>query len=198
MRRRDVDQLLLGRQRSRDGHEERLHLYLGWRRQHSVRWLHGNGHAGDGWVVPTGEVDQAVRDAFARWQVVRMYGDPAWWRGWLASWAEEFGKNIVAEFPTNSAARMAPAVEAVDTSIRQGELTHDGDSRLARHIANAHRLYVRLRTDDGERRPFVLQKERPHSPRKIDAAVAATLALAARNDAIAAGEFVAPSMPMIY
>jgi phage terminase large subunit-like protein len=160
-------------------------------------WERPQGHAGEGWVVPTAEVDQAVRTAFSRWRVARMYGDPAWWRGWLSSWAEEFGKDVVAEFPTNSAARMAPAVEAVDTAVRQGELTHDGDSRLARHVANAHRLYVRLRTDDGERRPFVLQKERPHSPRKIDAAVAATLALAARNDAIAAGK-LATFLPAIY
>ena len=91
---------------------------------------------------------------------------------------------------TNSAARWAPAVEAADTAVRQGEMTHDGDSRLARHVANAHKLYVRLRVDDGERRPFVLQKDRPNSPRKIDAAVAGILADHARNDAIAAGELV--------
>jgi phage terminase large subunit-like protein len=152
-------------------------------------WERPPGLAGEGWVVPTADVDQAVRTAFSRFKVARMYADPAWWRGWISSWAEEFGKDVVAEFPTNSAARMAPAVEAVDTAVAQGELSHDGDSRLARHVANAHRLYVRLRTDDGERRPFVLQKERPHSPRKIDAAVASVLALAARNDAIAAGKF---------
>jgi len=152
-------------------------------------WERPQGPAGEGWVIPTADVDQAVRTAFNRWPVARMYADPAWWRGWISSWAEEFGKDIVAEFPTNSAARMAPAVEALDTAVKQGELSHDGDSRLARHIGNAHRLYVRLRTDDGERRPFVLQKERPHSPRKIDGAVAGVLALAARNDAIAAGVF---------
>ena len=45
---------------------------------------------------------------------------------------------------------------------------------------------------------FVLQKDRPNSPRKIDAAVAATLALAARNDAIAAGELVGQGLPAIY
>jgi phage terminase large subunit-like protein len=152
-------------------------------------WERPPGPAGEGWVVPTDEVDQAVRTAFARWRIARMYADPAWWRGWISSWAEEFGKQVVADFPTNSSARMVPAVEALDTSIRSGELTHDGDSRVARHVGNAHRLYVRLRTDDGERRPFVLQKERPHSPRKIDAAVASVLALAARNDAIADGKF---------
>jgi phage terminase large subunit-like protein len=152
-------------------------------------WERPLGLAGEGWVVPTDEVDQAVRTAFSRWPVARMYADPAWWRGWISSWAEEFGKGVVAEFPTNSASRMAPAVEALDTAVRTGELSHDGDSRLARHMANAHKLYVRLRVDDGERLPFVIQKDRPHSPRKIDGAVASVLAFAARNDAIAAGVF---------
>jgi hypothetical protein len=161
-------------------------------------WERPQGPAGEGWVVPTDEVDQAVRTAFNRWPVARMYADPAWWRGWISAWAEEFGKDIVADFPTNSAGRMAPAVEAFDTAVRTGELSHDGDSRLARHMGNAHKLYVRLRVDDGERRPFVIQKDRPNSPRKIDGAVASVLAYAARNDAIAAGVFAGSSLPAIY
>lgn len=150
-------------------------------------WERPQGAAGEGWVVPQAEVDQAVRTAMARWKVVRMYCDPAWWKGWIVSWAEEYGA-AVTEIPWNSAARAAPAVEAADTAVRQGEMTHDGDPQLARHVANAHKLYVRLRVDDGERRPFTLQKDRPNSPRKIDAAVAGILADMARNDAIAAGE----------
>jgi len=160
-------------------------------------WERPQGAAGEGWVVPPAEVDQAVRTAYQRWRVVRGYYDPAWWRGWIVSWAAEFGDDKVTEYPWNSAARAAPAVEAADTAIRQGEMTHDGDSRLARHVANAHKLYVRLRVDDGERRPFTLQKDRPNSPRKIDAAVAGCLADVARNDAIAHGEF-ASFLPAIY
>ena len=152
-------------------------------------WERPAGAHGDGWLVPVDEVDQAVRTAFSRWHVVRMYCDPAWWQGWIAGWSEQFEKRVV-DIHTNSAARWAPAVEAADTAVRQGEMTHDGDHRLARHVANAHKLYVRLRVDDGERRPFVLQKDRPNSPRKIDAAVAGILADHARNDAIAAGELV--------
>jgi phage terminase large subunit-like protein len=152
-------------------------------------WERPPGPAGDGWVVPQDEVDQAVATMMGRWKVLRLYGDPREYKAWLAAWAERYGKDRVAEFPTNSAGRFAPAVLAADVGIRQGELSHDGDSRLARHIANAHKLYVRLRVDDGERRPFVLQKDRPHSPRKIDGAVAGVLADAARNDALVAGEF---------
>jgi phage terminase large subunit-like protein len=162
-------------------------------------WERPLGPAGNGWVVPQAEVDQAVRTAMARWKVVRMYGDPREYKAWLAAWAAEFkdnkGKDIVAEFPTNSAGRFAPAVGAADVGIRNGEMSHDGDSRLARHIANAHKLYVRLRVDDGEQRPFVIQKDRPHSPRKIDGAVAGVLADAARNDALAAGLMVEEITP---
>ena len=47
-------------------------------------------------------------------------------------------------------------------------LTHDGDSRLARHVANAI-----LREDSRGAR---LSKETKDSPRRIDAAVAAVMA----------------------
>jgi phage terminase large subunit-like protein len=154
-------------------------------------WERPSGRASDGWTVPQDEVDEAVRAMMARWKVLRFYGDPREYKAWLAAWAERYGKDVVAEFPTNSAGRFAPAVLAADAGIRQGELSHDGDARLARHIANAHKLYVRLRVDDGERRPFVLQKDRPHSPRKIDAAVAGVLADAAHNDALTLGLFKA-------
>ncbi len=160
-------------------------------------WERPQGAAGDGWVVPQDEVDQAVRMTFGRWKVLRLYGDPREYKAWLAAWAERYGSDVVAEFPTNSAGRFAPAVLAADVAIRQGEMTHDGDARLARHVANAHKLYVRLRVDDGERRPFVLQKDRPHSPRKIDGTVAGVLADAARNDALVAGQFETGEQPFI-
>jgi hypothetical protein len=162
-------------------------------------WERPPGSLGDGWAVPQEELDQAVAATMARYRVLRFYGDPREYKAWLAGWAERYGKDVVAEFPTNSAGRFAPAVLAADAGIRSGELSHDGDSRLARHVGNAHKLYVRLRVDDGERRPFVLQKDRPHSPRKIDAAVAGVLADAAHNDALTAGEFetTPPRVPLV-
>jgi len=53
---------------------------------------------------------------------------------------------------------------------------------LTRHVLNARKRAVR----SGD----VITKDRHNSPRKIDAAVAATLAYEARADAIAAGELV--------
>jgi phage terminase large subunit-like protein len=53
-------------------------------------------------------------------------------------------------------------------AVVNGELTHSGDSRLARHVGNAV-----LRQDAGG---AWLAKERPDSPRKVDAAAAAVMA----------------------
>ena len=53
-------------------------------------------------------------------------------------------------------------------AVVNGQLTHSGDSRLARHIGNA------VLRDDA--RGARLAKERRDSPRRIDAAVAAVMA----------------------
>ena len=70
----------------------------------------------------------------------------------------------VHEFFQN-AARMGPATARFYQLVVDGELTHDGSSALARHVANAI-----LREDSRGAR---LSKEHKDSPRRIDAAVAA-------------------------
>jgi hypothetical protein len=66
------------------------------------------------------------------------------------------------------------------------DLSHDGDSHFARHIANAHKMVLNSRDGEGERL-WVIQKDQPNSPHKMDAAVAGALSWQARLDAIAAG-----------
>jgi phage terminase large subunit-like protein len=75
---------------------------------------------------------------------------------------------LVDEFFQN-AARMGPATARFNQLVVDGELTHDGTSALARHIANAI-----LREDSRGAR---LAKEHKDSPRRIDAAVAAVMAV---------------------
>jgi hypothetical protein len=58
---------------------------------------------------------------------------------------------------------MTPATARFYEAVVNGQLTHSGDSRLARHIGNAV-----LREDARGAR---LAKERRDSPRRIDAAV---------------------------
>jgi phage terminase large subunit-like protein len=96
----------------------------------------------------------------------------------VAAWASEHGAETVREFPTQRAYRMAPAVSSLHTAIVMRELEHDGDPRVARHVANARRAPTRYGTS--------VRKDQPRSPRKIDAVAAAALAFQARTDAIAA------------
>jgi hypothetical protein len=81
---------------------------------------------------------------------------------------------------------VAFAVRGYMDAIGAGDLSHDGDIDFRRHMRNAVRM--KLNVYDDEHRPmFSLQKDRPNSPRKMDAAMAAVLSWEARSDAIAAG-----------
>jgi phage terminase large subunit-like protein len=94
--------------------------------------------------------------------------DPWGWRSELEAWEERFGDEVVLEWPTNATARMGPACDRFYTAVREGNLSHDGDHRLAAHVAHAH---VKTTTYGG-----VIVKDGRGSPRKIDAAVASVVA----------------------
>jgi hypothetical protein len=140
----------------------------------------------DSWEVPVHEVDAAVADAFRRWNVWRMYANPPYWRTQVAEWAGRYGDKVVVEWWTNREKAMAYAVRNLVQAIQRGEVYHDGDLHLARHMGAAVRRPTRYR-DELDRPLYLIQKERPDSPHKIDAAVAAVLSWEARNDAVAAG-----------
>ncbi len=126
-------------------------------------------NAPEGWQVPHTEVDAEVRDAFAFYNVVMMQMDPPRWENELETWSS-FWPNRVIAFDTNVYERFAGAVGRF-TDATLGEhptITHDGDPVLTRHIANARRKEVKW--------GYVIKKEHPDSPRRIDAAVAAVLA----------------------
>lgn len=133
------------------------------------------------------EVDGVVADAFERWTVARMYCDPPKWEGWISTWAGRYGDKRVLPWWTNRRKPMAYALRAYTTAIAAGEVSHSGDRTLEHHLANARRLYTNLVDEQGQPL-WILRKERPDSPNKIDAAMAATLSWEARNDALTAGE----------
>jgi hypothetical protein len=81
---------------------------------------------------------------------------------------------------------MAYALRAFTNAIGAGELSHNGNRLFGEHIGNAVRRYHTLKDEDGKPL-WVVQKERPDSPLKIDAAMAACLSWEARTDAVAAG-----------
>lgn len=139
------------------------------------------------WEVPVNEVDGIVADAFERYRVLRMYADPPKWESWVATWASRYGDARVREWWTNRRKPMAYAIRAYLGAMAAGEISHDGDKTVAAHIANSRRSYTNLIDEQGVRL-WILRKERPDSPNKIDAAEASILSWEARLDAVTAGE----------
>lgn len=138
------------------------------------------------WRVPRLEVGDAVRKAFAKWDVGRMFGDPPKWATELEAWAEEFAvqgataeeRERVLAFDTFQTSRFSKAVDRFLTAIREGSLSHDGDPRLAAHVEAAHLKKVKAAADETDNRTlYVLVKG--DDGRKIDGAVAAVLAFEA-------------------
>jgi phage terminase large subunit-like protein len=118
-----------------------------------------------GTQVPIVDVEASIRAACRRWRVLEIAADPFRWARSLQLLDGE-GLPIL-EYP-QSPGRMTPATSRFYEAVVNGQLTHSGDSRLARHIGNAV-----LREDARGAR---LAKERKDSPRRIDAAVAAVMA----------------------
>ena len=142
--------------------------------------------AGDEWEVPPREVDAVLDETMSRFDVVRAYCDPPWWEIQVDTWAGRWPDRIW-RFPTSRYARMVWAVRAVENAIRGGDLAHDGDPLLTRHVENARRRPTSTKDPDTGLAMHVLAKEHRGSALKVDAAVAMVLAWQARLDAIAAG-----------
>ena len=153
------------------------------------QWLMGlweHPHGIETWEVPEAEVVEAVEEAFRRWEVWRMYCDPPYWESHVAQWAGAHGEKTVLEWWTHRTRAMAYAIKSFYNAITSGDLIHDGSAGLAMHIGNAVRRVLTLRDEAGVPM-WTIYKERPDSPHKIDAAMAAVLSWEARNDALAAG-----------
>jgi phage terminase large subunit-like protein len=114
------------------------------------------------WQVPRLEVAAKVAEAVDRWDVVELAADSALWLSELQAW-EADGVPVVSYPQTPS--RMVPATQRFYEAAVTGELRHDGDPILARHVGNA---VIRPNGQVG--------KEHKDSRRKVDAAVAAIMA----------------------
>jgi phage terminase large subunit-like protein len=89
----------------------------------------------DDWEVPADEVDATVDQARERFRVREMPCDPHEWRREMQRWERK--RIPVLEWSTSSLKRMVPACNDFYKGVVDGRMTHDGDPRLARHIANA-------------------------------------------------------------
>ncbi len=153
-------------------------------------WEQPNGPAGDGWAVPTDEVDWEVAQAFERYNVVGFFADPARWESYVAKWEADYGKRLKARasqsnpiawwMTGNRSYLVVRAVDQFQTAVVDKELKHDGSHALTRHVLNARRRVGRS--------GVTIAKATPESPDKIDAAVSAVLAYQARLIALSKGE----------
>jgi phage terminase large subunit-like protein len=140
----------------------------------------------EGWEVPIDALDLVVSQVFARWNVWRMYCDPPYWETKVAEFAGQYGEKRVIEWWTNRRKQMAYAIRGFEGAIAGGDLLHDGNPHLTRHVGNAVRHVLNLRDEEGKQL-WIIYKERKDSPHKIDAAMSAILSWEARSDALAAG-----------
>lgn len=139
------------------------------------------------WQVDRDHVDALVYESFSRFNVVGFYADPAHWQDYCDKWNREFADRLQVkssnerpiEWWTHKTSKMILALERFHEATVDGSLKHNGDTVLTTHILNAKRRYSRV--------GMTISKEHPHSHRKIDAAMAATLAYECRSDAVASG-----------
>lgn len=153
-------------------------------------------HAPDDWQINRELVDDEVAAAFDRYTVLGFYCDPALWQDYVDRWTHKYGERLKVratqhrpmEWWTNRPTAMVAALERFHTAVLSQSLSHDGDGLLATHVLNARRRPGRA--------GISIAKEHPKSARKIDAAMAATLAYECRADAVSAG--VKPTAKTFY
>jgi len=101
-------------------------------------------------------------------------------------WVGRWGKETILHWRTDRARQVAYALRSYSAAQISGDVQHDGDPVLARHLANARRRPSKVTDDDG-RPMWTISKEYRGSTNLIDAAMAGTISWEARGDAIAAG-----------
>lgn len=148
-------------------------------------------HADDEYEHPMDEVDGVMVDAFERYDVWRVYIDPGSQLGnitpLLEKWQGRWGQKRVLPWLMNRLRQTAIACANYSAAVSTGTMSHSGHETMSRHVKNAVRRRIQMYDDDG-RALYVISKDRPGSPRKIDLAAAAVLSWEAFGDCIAAGK----------
>lgn len=128
-------------------------------------WEKPDGEGAD-WKIPIESVEDEIRAAATKYQVLEICCDPYRWARSMQVLEDE-GLPMVT-FPQTST-RMTPATTRFFEAVVNKSITHTSDAQLARHVA-ACTLKV-------DQRGSRLAKEKPGSLRRIDMAVAAVMAL---------------------
>lgn len=132
-----------------------------------------------GWRMPRAAIEAAVAAVHERYSVGRMLCDPPKWQTEIERWAELYGDELVLFFDTNQPRRMSGACDRFSTALEERTVTHDGDQLLTSHVLAMARkkAYLKREDEDDGRTRYVFTKGEDR--RKIDAGVAAVLALEA-------------------
>lgn len=167
------------------------------------------------WTAPVFEFDTAVDSMFDRFKVCGFYADPSGWEAYVSNWEKKHGRRLkvratgeaahpIMAWPRGKTTMITPHIARLKAAVLAsgqarikmktailhgdarpeellgcGEWTYDGSMELTQHLLNAR---MRKATTG-----YLLYKDFPESPRKIDGAYAAVLAWKARLDAVAKG-----------
>ncbi|RLK22631.1 phage terminase large subunit-like protein [Micromonospora sp. M71_S20] len=151
-------------------------------------WEKPEGPSGVGWEVNQDDVRGVVDNAFATLDVIGFFSDVAYWETDVDRWRELYGERLLVKATTRHTIAWdmrshqgdtVRAVEALHRAFIDGEVPHDGEPRLRRHVLNARRRPNRWGVSFG--------KETRESPKKVDALAALLLAVMARQRVIADG-----------
>lgn len=156
--------------------------------------------APEGWSINGTEVDAAVAEAFRTYEVAAFYADPPHWQSWIDHWTAEYSERLQVsatqakplEWWTNRDRAASAALERFLEAVQEQHLGYtpwedrDPDSHEGQMIAvlTSHVLAARRAPVRGG---MLIRKDTPKSKNKIDAAMAAMLALEAASDCVAKG-----------
>lgn len=126
-----------------------------------------------GGSIPRGEVQAAVDEIGRVYRLRRFYCDPRDWRTEIGEWALKYGEEEVLEWSTYRIDAMFLALKRAYNDIKSGRTTHDDCPMTAEHVQNARKV-----AKPGDK--YILGK--PDAHRKIDLAMADTLAHEAASD----------------
>lgn len=152
-------------------------------------WEQPEGPSGVGWRPPKLEVEAAVVQAFADYNVVGFYADPsAGWAGDVKTWESKYFRRLKAKMSTaepirwrqKDLTRTCDTFDQLYSAITAGEITFDGSSSMIKHFLAARR--------DPRRAGYVLKKpDDDQDFSKIDLTWGSMFAFAAGMDALGKG-----------
>ncbi|MGW0929549.1 terminase [Streptomyces sp. NPDC002644] len=162
-------------------------------------WECPDGPAGEGWEVPRDQVDDAVHNAFATYDVVGFFADVALWEAEIESWSEEYrprlqikasAKSSVGRDMRGGLAELTLANERLVASIEAKKIKQNGNLTLRRHVMNTKRKINRYGVS--------FTKEHRESKKKIDGYAALMLADLCRHNLIESGKLKRPRSGRVW